>query len=104
MNWKNFTLSFTGFLLCLFFIFYYSFFKEEYYIDGDEIKNVCDAWRVFVVDDIRDVTAPLTLAMIAPFIVMSVRKKSRSRFLWLMTMVLLLSWWWRFFGRLWFCL
>ncbi|WP_390902548.1 DUF2645 family protein [Winslowiella toletana] len=43
-------------------------FEEKLYIDGDEIKNVCDARRVFVVDIIRDFTAALTLLVISPFI------------------------------------
>ncbi|WP_072133297.1 DUF2645 family protein [Winslowiella iniecta] len=103
MNWKKFTLSIISLLLCLFFIFYYSYFKEELYIDGDEIKNVCDARRVFVVDDIRDFTAPLSLLIISPFIFFSLKKSTRCGYLTLITLFLFCLWFWRFFGRFLWC-
>ncbi|CDH23167.1 conserved hypothetical protein [Xenorhabdus bovienii str. kraussei Becker Underwood] len=39
----------------------FSFLEEEVYIDGKEIKNACIAHRALVVDDIRDITASISI-------------------------------------------
>ncbi|WP_016589123.1 DUF2645 family protein, partial [Yersinia pestis] len=44
------------YIFCFFALYLISSFKEEAFIDGIEIKNVCVAHRAFVVDDIRDFT------------------------------------------------
>ncbi|MDE9519919.1 YjeO family protein [Xenorhabdus bovienii] len=51
----------TYYICCLFIIYLLSFFEEEVYIDGKEIKNSCIAHRALVVDDIRDITAPISI-------------------------------------------
>ncbi|WP_369408703.1 DUF2645 family protein [[Erwinia] mediterraneensis] len=90
-------------LFCDFNIAYLSYFKEERYIDGNEIKTTCDAYRVFMVDDIRAFTASFTLILILPFILPVLRRKHATRWLTLAILLLLLFWYWRFFGRLQWC-
>ncbi|QKJ85526.1 hypothetical protein PMPD1_0551 [Paramixta manurensis] len=104
MNWKKFTITTLWFLLSIFMIAYLSYFKEEQYIDGDEVKTLCDAYRIFMVDDIRAFTAPLTLMLLLPFIWLTLRKKHRTLYLIVMTVILFAFWYWRFFGRLQLCL
>nr|WP_191091512.1 DUF2645 family protein [Affinibrenneria salicis] len=69
MNGKHFTFSFIYALFCFFNIAYFSYFKQEQYVDGDEVKTACDAYRIFMVDDIRSTTAPLTFIMLLPFFI-----------------------------------
>lgn len=56
--------------LLLYFLFFalylISSFKEEAFIDGIEIKNVCVAHRAFVVDDIRDFTVIFAIIILIP--------------------------------------
>lgn len=100
MNWKMFALTLFYSSFCFFNIAYLSYFKEEQYIDGDEIKTLCDAYKTFVVDDIRSFTAPLTLLLIAPLLWLCWRNKQRTLYLPLFTLLLIAFWYWRFFGRL----
>lgn len=56
----------------------FSTFKEELFIDGDEIKNVCDAIRVFVVDDYRMAMATSIILAIIPALIYMIKTKFRN--------------------------
>ncbi|WP_426577075.1 YjeO family protein [Xenorhabdus stockiae] len=91
------------YVLCLSVIYLSSFFEEEYYIDGIDIKNACVAHRALVVDDIRDVTAPIAALFIIPLLFIAVKLKGKSWLVNIMTLSLLAYWGWRFFIRIMGC-
>ncbi|MFK8260154.1 DUF2645 family protein [Erwinia sp. AnSW2-5] len=67
------------------------------HIDGVRIKNICDLMRAYDMDDIRDVTGPMTLMMISPFLYWVLRKKCKS---WLpnISFIVLCGYWlWSFY-------
>ncbi|QQA77820.1 DUF2645 family protein [Pectobacterium parmentieri] len=71
-------------------------FKEEWFIDGDEIKNVCDVLRVIVVDDYRETVAIATLALISPVVIYGAINKFRIVSINLILLVFLFFWAWFF--------
>ncbi|MDE1474785.1 YjeO family protein [Xenorhabdus bovienii] len=93
----------TYYICCLFIIYLLSFFEEEVYIDGKEIKNACIAHRALVVDDIRDITAPISILFIIPLLYLAIRNKFKSLPMNIMSFSLLAYWGWRFFIRLIIC-
>ncbi|PHM51791.1 YjeO family protein [Xenorhabdus hominickii] len=96
-------LSLTYFAFCLLIINISSFFEEEFYIDGIDIKNACEAHRALVVDDIRDVTAPIAALFIIPLLIIAVKLKCKSWLVNIMTLSLIAYWVWRFFIRIMWC-
>ncbi len=84
-------------------IYILSSFKEESFIDGNEIKNACMAYKVFVVDDIRDFTVTLTLILLIPVFFYLKKTKFRDAKFTLLIIALLLYSLWRFYIRLNFC-
>ncbi|ARA77757.1 DUF2645 family protein [Pectobacterium brasiliense] len=70
---------YTWFLIFMSLVF--SSLKEESFIDGDEIKNICDVVRVFVVDDHRGPMAIAILVAIIPAIAYSVKTKFKHAIL-----------------------
>ncbi|MCL6373069.1 DUF2645 family protein [Pectobacterium atrosepticum] len=81
-------------------------FKEEWFIDGDEIKNVCDVLRAIVVDDYRETVAIATLALITPVVIYGALNKFRIISINIMLLVFLFVWIWFFIVKyrncLWF--
>ena len=78
---------------------------KEWMIGGGGIRNVCDLVRAISVENDRDVFAPLTGLLLMPLLVLSIRQIVNRRAPWLVlvTLVLILYWWWRFWGRLLVC-
>lgn len=103
MNWKSFTLSFIWFLICAAMITMFSYVDKEWFIDGREIKNICEVMQALVVDDTRDIGGSLTFLMIVPLIYYSFHKKHRAWHLYLMTVLLIAFWVWRFYLRFQLC-
>ncbi|PHM33384.1 membrane protein [Xenorhabdus mauleonii] len=91
------------YIFCVLLIDSFSFFEEEIYIDGVEIKNACVAHRTFVADDTRDVSAPVSALFIFPLLFKVIRLKFRSWTLNMMLLSLIVYWAWRFFIRLMYC-
>ncbi|MCG3463394.1 YjeO family protein [Xenorhabdus bovienii] len=91
------------YMLCLFVIYLFSFFEEEIYIDGVDIKNACVAHSEFVIDDIRDVTAPIAALFIVPLLFIAIKSKFRSLKTNIMLLSLIAYWGWRFFIRIMYC-
>ncbi|MDC9597220.1 YjeO family protein [Xenorhabdus anantnagensis] len=91
------------YVLCLPVIYLSSFFEEEAYIDGVDIKNACVAHRALVVDDIRDVTAPIAALFIIPLLFIAVKLKCKSWLVNVMALSLIAYWAWRFFIRIMLC-
>ncbi|WP_420855325.1 DUF2645 family protein [Xenorhabdus mauleonii] len=91
------------YLFCLLIIYSFSFFEEEIYIDGDEIKNACVAHRTFVVDDTRDVSVPVSALFMLPLLFKVIKIKFNSLKLNIMLLTLVAYWAWRFFIRLMYC-
>ncbi|QYM92772.1 DUF2645 family protein [Dickeya zeae] len=81
-----------------------SLFKEESYIDGKEVLNACVAFKAFVTDDIRDVTAPISFfLLILPFFIILFKERFKKTSTIIFISFLLLYWLWRFFIRLNIC-
>ncbi|OKP00824.1 membrane protein [Xenorhabdus eapokensis] len=91
------------YVFCLFIIYSFSFFEEEIYIDGMEIKNACVAHRTFVADDTRDVSAPVAALFILPLLFKTMKLKFKSSKINVMLISLIMYWTWRFFIRIIFC-
>ncbi|MBC8953989.1 DUF2645 family protein [Xenorhabdus sp. PB62.4] len=91
------------YIFCLFIIYSFSFFEEEIYIDGMEIKNACIAHRTFVADDTRDVSAPVAALFILPLLFKTIRIKFKSLKINVMLISLIMYWAWRFFIRIILC-
>ncbi|WP_099142504.1 DUF2645 family protein [Xenorhabdus kozodoii] len=91
------------YLFCLLIIYSFSFFEEEIYIDGMEIKNACVAHRAFVADDTRDVSAPVTALFILPLLFKTIKIKFKSLKMNIMLISLIMYWAWRFFIRIILC-
>ncbi|MEQ9887517.1 DUF2645 family protein [Pectobacterium zantedeschiae] len=82
--------TYTWFLIFISLVF--SSLKEESFIDGDEIKNICDAVRVFVVDDHRGPMALAILVAIIPVIAYSIKTKFKKIILNFSLMFFFLVW------------
>ncbi|WP_038239113.1 YjeO family protein [Xenorhabdus szentirmaii] len=91
------------YVFCLLIIYSFSFFEEEIYIDGGEIENACVAHRAFVVDDTRDVTAPLAALFVLPLLFKAAKLRFKSLKLNITLLSLIAYWVWRFFIRLMYC-
>ncbi|OCQ54691.1 Inner membrane protein YjeO [Photorhabdus australis subsp. thailandensis] len=104
MNKLAIVLTILYILLCIIVIDGASFFEKEDYIDGQVIKNVCDVYRALVVDDIRGITAPISLLFIFPLFYTAAKKRFKSAFFNAVTLALLAYWLWRFFIRLIVCI
>ncbi|MCL1028847.1 DUF2645 family protein [Serratia silvae] len=70
----------------------FSSFSEESFIDGDEIKNICDVVRVFVVDDYRGTMAIAILLAFSPVVIYSAVRKFRGVIVNISIAAFLLSW------------
>ncbi|WP_024560506.1 DUF2645 family protein [Franconibacter pulveris 601] len=104
MNFKKITLTLFYSLFAFTLIAFLSYLKEEEYIDGDEVKNVCDAVRMLQVDDPRAFTASLGFLLLMPLLIACLSRKHRHVFLIVVTIALFFWWVWRFYGRLAVCL
>lgn len=92
------------FILFISLLYSFSLFKEESYIDGKEVLNACVAFKTFVTDDIRDVTAPLSFFIfILPFFIILFKERFKKKSTIIFTSFLFLYWLWRFFIRLNIC-
>ncbi|MEI7376105.1 DUF2645 family protein [Dickeya chrysanthemi] len=81
-----------------------SVFKEESYIDGKEIINACMAFKTFLADDIRDVTAPISfIFFLLPFFIIILKERFKKISTIMFISLLFLYWLWRFFIRLNIC-
>ncbi|WP_431222606.1 YjeO family protein [Serratia sp. L9] len=89
--------------VCLLSILVLSYVDKKDFIDGDEVKDICDVRRMSAIDDTRDVTASLTMPFILPFIYLVVRRKLRSSTLNVALFLLIAFWLWRFFIRFAMC-
>lgn len=106
---KTTPISIMVFIYTMFFIFLsliFSSLKEEFFIDGDEIKNICDVVRVFVVDDHRGTMAIAILLAIVPVVIYSVKTKFKSKLVNVSLFFFFLVWGWNFIYKyrdcLWF--
>ncbi|WP_050104562.1 YjeO family protein [Yersinia similis] len=88
------------YIFCFFTIYLISSFKEEAFIDGIEIKNACIAHRAFVVDDIRDITVIFAIIILIPCFVYLKRSRFKNKFFNLLSLLLIIYFFWRFFIRL----
>ncbi|HGM5491213.1 TPA: DUF2645 family protein [Serratia fonticola] len=70
----------------------FSTLGEESFIDGDEIKSVCDVVRVFVVDDYRGTMAIAILLAFSPVVIYSAVTKFRGIIVNISFAAFLLSW------------
>lgn len=70
----------------------FSTLSEESYIDGDEIKNVCDAIRVYIVDDYRGTMAIAILLAFSPVAIYMAVRKLRGIIVNLSAVAFLISW------------
>ncbi|MBP2168407.1 hypothetical protein J2125_001599 [Erwinia toletana] len=100
--WKSLYLLAYG-LFCAVIIDMFSFLDYEEMVGKGEITNVCVVLRTLVVDDTRDVLAPLAFLLILPLCYLAVKKKLKSWPLNIITMLLFIFWLWRFFLRFKFC-
>ncbi|MBD2801744.1 YjeO family protein [Xenorhabdus sp. M] len=91
------------YVICLLIIYVFSYFEEEIYIDGTEIKNACMVHRALVADDVRDVSAPISALFILPLLFKVIRFKFKSLAINAMFLSLVAYWGWRFFIRLMNC-
>ncbi|WP_409161097.1 DUF2645 family protein [Pectobacterium sp. B2J-2] len=95
---------YTWFLIFASLIF--SSLKEAFFIDGDEIKNICDVVRIFVVDDHRGPMAVAILIAIIPTIIYGTKTKFKSSVLIASVLFFFLTWIWGFIYKyrdcLWF--
>ncbi|OCQ53393.1 Inner membrane protein YjeO [Photorhabdus australis subsp. thailandensis] len=89
---------------CMLLIYMMSYFEKEYYIDGIDIKNICDVYNTLVVDDTRDFDAPVSLLFLFPLFYHAAKKRFKSFFFNAISVVLLVYWAWRFFIRLIVCI
>ncbi|KAA1187614.1 YjeO family protein [Photorhabdus heterorhabditis] len=88
---------------CALFIYTMSYLEEEYYIGDRDIKDICVVYKE-IIDDNRDVFAPVCLLIVSPLIYAVVKKRFKSLSLNIMTLALLAYWIWRFFIRLIVCI
>lgn len=66
--------------------------KDEWRIDGGEIKDVCDVLRVIVIDDYRGTVAIFTLALITPVILYAAVNKFKLLYVNALLLIFSLSW------------
>ncbi|WP_380180224.1 DUF2645 family protein [Kalamiella sp. sgz302252] len=80
--------------------------KEESFINGEEIKDVCDVLRYIVVDDYRETMAIASLIAISPVLIYSCLKKMKLPAINIILLFFLITWLWNFIfkyqGCLWF--
>ncbi|WP_053115949.1 YjeO family protein [Erwinia iniecta] len=81
----------------------FSYLDYEEMIGEGEIKNVCVVLEALVIDDTRDVMAPVTFLFVLPLIYMATKRKFKSAPINIITVLLLTFWLWRFFLRYQFC-
>lgn len=75
----------------------FSFSEAEKYIDGDEVKNICQAMRMYVVDDYRGEMAVITLIAIIPVFIFCLKVNFLRKTLSISLLVFLLIWIYGFF-------
>ncbi|WP_407704379.1 YjeO family protein [Winslowiella arboricola] len=90
-------------LFCAVIIDMFSFLDYEEMVGQGEITNVCVVLRTLVMDDTRDVLAPLAFLLISPLFYLVAKKKLKSWPINIITMLLFIFWLWRFFLRFKFC-
>ena len=103
MSWKSFAINIIWLLLCVILIILFSTQDKEWFIDGGEIKNICDVMEYIENDDVRFVGVALTLPLFFPFIYVIIWRKERSIWQYTVAVVLLMFWLWRFIFRYYLC-
>jgi hypothetical protein len=83
-------------LIVIFFTFLGGVLQYEFQIDGNEIKNVCDVLRSFVIDDIRCLIAGVSLFAIAPVLYYCFRRKFKNIIINVMLILFSLAWLWSY--------
>ncbi|HBI08844.1 MAG TPA: hypothetical protein DDY57_01570 [Franconibacter pulveris] len=104
MNFKKITLTLVYSMFAFTLIAFLSYLKEEEYIDGDEVQNVCEARRMLRVGDPRAFTASLGSVLLMPLQIAWLSRKHSHVFLIVVPIALFFWWVWRFYGRLAVCL
>jgi len=90
-------------LLCVILITLFSTQDKEWFIDGGDIKNICDVMEYIENDDVRLVGVALTIPLFFPFIYVIIWRKQRSKWQYSVAVVLLVFWLWRFIFRYYLC-
>jgi len=103
VSWKSFVLNTMWVVVSFLLILLFSTQDKEWFIDGQEIKNICDLMKYIESEDIRLVGVFITLPLFIPFVYAVVWKKQRNLWQWLIILFLLSFWLWRFIFRYQFC-
>ncbi|WES67992.1 YjeO family protein [Superficieibacter sp. HKU1] len=103
MSWKSFAINMIWLLLCVILITLFSTQDKEWFIDGSDIKNICDVMEYIENDDVRLVGVALTIPLFFPFIYVIIWRKQRSLWQYSVAVVLLVFWLWRFIFRYYLC-
>jgi len=103
VSWKSFAINIIWLLLCVILIILFSTQDKEWFIDGGEIKNICDVMEYIENDDVRLVGVALTIPLFFPFIYVIIWRKQRSLWQYTVAVVLLVFWLWRFIFRYYLC-
>ncbi|WP_318356169.1 YjeO family protein [Enterobacter sp.] len=99
MNWKSLTCNIIWLLFSFFLMLIFSTQDKESMIDGREINTICDVMIYFEDDDIRSIGMMLTIPLFFPLIYAILWKKQRNIWQYLVFIILLSFWLWRFIIR-----
>lgn len=99
MNWKSLTCNIIWLLFSFFLMLIFSTQDKESMIDGREINTICDVMIYFEDDDIRSIGMMLTTPLFFPLIYAILWKKQRNIWQYLVFIILLSFWLWRFIIR-----
>ncbi|WP_318389885.1 YjeO family protein [Enterobacter sp.] len=99
MNWKSLTCNIIWLLFSFFLMLIFSTQDKESMIDGREINTICDVMIYFEEDDIRSIGMMLTIPLFFPLIYTILWKKQRNIWQYLVFIILLSFWLWRFIIR-----
>lgn len=83
-------------LFVIFFSILGSVPEYQSFIDGEEIKNVCDVLRSFVSNDIRGIAALVALIAIVPVVFYCIKIKFKSKAINLMLILFSSLWVWNY--------
>ena len=103
MIWKSFVLNIMWVIICVIFITLLSTQDKEWFIDGHEIKNICDVMSSVENDDVRLEGMFYTLTLFTPFLYAIVLKKQRSFWQYTVVVTVAIFWLWRFVFRYQMC-
>lgn len=104
VNYKIFTPGIVWLCMSILVIVIFSTQDKEWWIGGENIKNICDLMAYVENDDIRDFGMLVTFPVFFTCSVCILDKKSPSRFLYLIIILIAGVWLWRFIFRYQFCL